>query len=70
MDIVAVTVLFLTHIEWLHGNAYSFHYVQITDQNLNTNLEVVRPEPTNVIEIKIDLINFNRKSNKFINNGI
>ena len=45
MDIVAVVVLFLTHIEWSHGNVYSFLYVQITDRNLNTDLEDDRFSP-------------------------
>ena len=49
MDIVAIVVLFLTHIEWSHGNAYSFLYVQITDQNFNTDLEDDRFTPVKPI---------------------
>ena len=48
LDIVAVTVLLLMHIEWSHGNAYSFFYIQITDWDFITDLVLVRPELVNI----------------------
>ena len=61
MDIVAVVVLFLTHIEWSHGNVYSFLYVQITDRNFNTDLEDDRLEAVKLSkeqEIKLGIENY------------
>ena len=61
-DIVAISISFLTHIEWPRGNAFLFHYLQIGDQYYNTDFVDVCIQP-----VKNDTtIPGTRSSNHFV----